>query len=1079
MPKPEALNEFRASFLNERTKPGNIASPPYDNFVLNFADNLKSEFRKKPCKLTEELVTEIDYHLHAIPECRDDLHSVWLAFFEGLQPKPLSQMSFLGIPLTTELQDIPFSKAIFPLIQRADEVFFRNTIIKFHNQQTISKTLSRYMCSQVAELSCFTLYVSICEDAGIDIQEVTSEENATVYDRFCNKVADAGWQMIIVKFPVLGRLIYQRIEHISSCFLKLVEHLRTELGELNRYFNLSLNHLNQEDDRLPVSSITFGLSDPHAGGRSVCKITFINERKLVYKPKCLFNEYWFNERLVPALASHNLPFPKIEVLLKDDHGWVRDVSDNDRRLTGTEAGSNEDVIARVSALAFLLNAFDLHYENVIIQGKSVFIIDLETLFSTPPFMANERANDDVEINISAVSTGLFRESATVDVSGRDPSGFFDSDVISPFPFIRFSVGQQKELLLRRGQDQDSAISFVRECFDITKINPARVAEVFRRTVWELTSDDALLQALDTATRSRTRYVFRPTSFYSRIRQRLLQPRFLKDGAIFSMELYRLFDECLDLGESEAAYTSTLIRNEIKQIQYGDIPIFWVDFRDRAIKSPTGLVQNNFFARSPYENTIRKIHSLDAATIEGEVCLLETSLRVAQEIEAPQTKPHSFATNFSRNRLSEMIISLTKNHAIAICERAFLNKEKRSSWVSYFGAVDGKRLFPDVRDSTFYGGYIGIITFLSTAQQALKAHGVEMSILNDFLSAEAARFDVLCQSERIQQFVLPTGSPAGLSIGLVGVGGALLACARSANGENGILDPLVFWILGSGYKDVTQSISQDKALDVINGCAGFIIGANAFAQARLKFVSSGDQDRLFTLVDKAFQRLLETKLSLPTGYTWLPMGSIDDLVGLSHGTLGVAAAITIGERMLRRYGIGDVALLVSSKDVVKEAVRHCDSYRESISGLWSDNRSVGGTGGDVNTSWCHGLAGIGFSYLMLPELLPSRSGTLNIIAERLCTLQRVGVDNFCCGESGVIDFMLEYARHYNDRALMTKAEHRLSTAIKDWLDTDSFQGIWGPTNPTHFPGLFQGATGINYTALRFLDHGIKCIGANID
>lgn len=113
--------------------------------------------------------------------------------------------------------------------------------------------------------------------------------------------------------------------------------------------------------------------------------------------------------------------------------------------------------------------------------------------------------------------------------------------------------------------------------------------------------------------------------------------------------------------------------------------------------------------------------------------------------------------------------------------------------------------------------------------------------------------------------------------------------------------------------------------------------------------------------KAGDTLLTTAARSSTGWSWSSPGlrNRHDLTGLSHGTAGVAVALT------------DLHLLTGEPRYAKaarQALRHESHWFDREEGNWPDFREHPGRARTFATLWCHGAPGIALSRLFCHEHL---------------------------------------------------------------------------------------------------------------
>src|SRR5262249_21394265 len=144
----------------------------------------------------------------------------------------------------------------------------------------------------------------------------------------------------------------------------------SDWGEIARHFSVP--------DLGNVTEIRSLNSDPHMGGKSTWLIEFSAPLKVVYKPRSLAtDDAW--SHLLSWLSEHNAPRSagNVVVLNRHSYGWMLWID------SLADDGELDEFFERFGAtlcLAHLLNANDLHFENLVTAGGVPHIVDLETLF---------------------------------------------------------------------------------------------------------------------------------------------------------------------------------------------------------------------------------------------------------------------------------------------------------------------------------------------------------------------------------------------------------------------------------------------------------------------------------------------------------------------------------------------------------------------------------------------------------------------------------------------------------------------------------------------------------------------------
>ncbi|MEO1088654.1 MAG: type 2 lanthipeptide synthetase LanM, partial [Acidobacteriota bacterium] len=194
------------------------------------------------------------------------------------------------------------------------------------------------------------------------------------FEDFIARIGSADEQKrIFAEYPVLARQITTRIDQWVDAGHEFVQHLKQDWDDLCRRFGGG-EHLGT------LVEAKASLGDSHRGGRTVMRVAFSGGLRVIYKPRSLASEVRFNGLLEWLNDAGFEPgFRTLAVLDRGDHGWVEMVE------TGpcSTPGQVERFYQRhgaLCALLYVLNANDIHYENILASGEHPMLIDMETLF---------------------------------------------------------------------------------------------------------------------------------------------------------------------------------------------------------------------------------------------------------------------------------------------------------------------------------------------------------------------------------------------------------------------------------------------------------------------------------------------------------------------------------------------------------------------------------------------------------------------------------------------------------------------------------------------------------------------------
>ena len=200
-------------------------------------------------------------------------------------------------------------------------------------------------------------------------------ESRVAYAAYCRRNLADGLDHLLGEFPVLGRIIAVMCDQWRVNVAELLERLDRDRPQLQAHFGI--------DEYAALDRVTWGLSDPHRGGRSVAILTFDSDEgpiEIVYKPKNIEIEQRYNHIVAEILAElGGSGEPAVRSLLgDDDYGYVSFV--HHQPCATEQLPEFYGAAGRLLGILHLLGTTDCHYENLISRGTELHLIDAETLF---------------------------------------------------------------------------------------------------------------------------------------------------------------------------------------------------------------------------------------------------------------------------------------------------------------------------------------------------------------------------------------------------------------------------------------------------------------------------------------------------------------------------------------------------------------------------------------------------------------------------------------------------------------------------------------------------------------------------
>ncbi|MEQ1912675.1 MAG: type 2 lanthipeptide synthetase LanM, partial [Vicinamibacterales bacterium] len=232
--------------------------------------------------------------------------------------------------------------------------------------------------------------------------------STSIYRQFVAYLLTGGWRDVFERYPVLARLMVQSVEQWIENTSRLCQRVAVDLPRLGRHFG--------ECER-PIVSISTRLSDRHNGGQSVASLIFANGRQLIYKPRSVRPEIFFN-RVLHWINRHGLTLKlgTVRALDRGAYGWMEFVPHRDCE----DVSEVSRFYHRAGALLAVLHALgvsDVHYENVIASGEHPVVVDLETLLAERSgsvlgtgFLPRPSAGKETDADASALGASVVQDS---------------------------------------------------------------------------------------------------------------------------------------------------------------------------------------------------------------------------------------------------------------------------------------------------------------------------------------------------------------------------------------------------------------------------------------------------------------------------------------------------------------------------------------------------------------------------------------------------------------------------------------------------------------------------------------------
>lgn len=864
----------------------------------------------------------------------------------------------------------------------------------------------------------------------------------TSVDRFADFVTTSRTRAYSERFmfdhPCLARALVESLNTIVETNLEFFARLANDWQEIRDQFFGG-------GDPGQLVHLSGGEGDSHRGGRSVRIAQFASGAKIVYKPRDLAIDQFYNCVLKWLNAKDVAPSIYVPRLLnRATHGWAEYID----HAVCTDGDMLSRFYVRQGAhlaLLYLFDAIDFHFENLIAAGEQPVLIDLEALFHRRGIVPQSLGMSSVPegmLTASVMRIGILPQRVRLqkDGPGWEISGLGGAPgQLSPFrALVLESIGTDEMKACRQhmpshgSQNRPTYETGSEKILDHVDDLINGFSCVYTQAMTscrELSGPNGLLREVGSL---QTRAILRPTSYYARLLGEAHHPDYVRDGCARDLLFDRLWQDVEAVPE-----LSCVIPAEQRALRAGDIPFFSMKAAERDLIAHDDEVIPGFSDRSSLSAVEEKLRSLGPKDLERQTWLIRASLAT---LATGQERPPGLMIEFDSESREETSLDQFREMARAIGDRILatgLETEDGLSWMGLRLAEDGIWALEPL-GADLYTGVLGIGLFLGTA-------GTRLGDAS-FLRA-ARKIGQMVARQTVSALDTRSGRQAFGLGAFAGEGGYLYAFAHLSQllDEPSLVDTAVRLI-----PHLEARIDDDAELDVIGGSAGCLLSALALHPLLAT-------DEALNLADRCANRILQTAKRLDGGIAWeTSMKATAPLLGFSHGAAGIGAAL------LRLWQVtGRNALLAAAASAFKYEHHSFDSS----SCNWPDFRVLPGrSGAGLSTTWCHGAPGVGLSRLSAIRAIGDSAWKRDVEIAVETTIRDgfEGSDCLCHGILGNVDFVLDAGRAFERLDWSVAATNQASRLLQRIRKAGWFCGV--PLG-TEIPGLMTGLAGVGYGFLR--------------
>jgi len=848
---------------------------------------------------------------------------------------------------------------------------------------------------------------------------------------------------LLMAYPVLGRQLAVAAQCWVGASLRLARHLVADWELIAAVFAGG-------DPLGPVSQIVAGLGDRHRGGAAAAKVTWADGLSLMYKPRPALVDSHF-QQLLGWVNDHGVTqqLRVVNCLGRADHGWMEFVTASPcadepaRRRFYYRQGE-------LLALLYLLNASDMHAENLIAAGEQPVLVDLESLVQpglstdSPASAAQQAA--DAAIRGSVLMTGLLprpdwagEAGGYVDASGLGSLAGQRAPVAVPTlvdpgkDTVRIKLDRP---VMGGSANQPTGPDDALRLLDYASEIVAGFTEVYR--LCAANREELLAGPLGAFDGDEVRVVARHTLWYDTVLRTAFHPDVLRDG----LDRERHFD-ALWRDVPRRPQLAALTGYERSDLWRNDIPVFTARTDKAVVYSSDHRVVPGLRLSPGMTELRRCVGQLGQLDLARQQWLIEAALTTT----AGNMIDNPMLPSYPRPPASgpadrDAFVAAAEAVGGRLAQLSFQDGDT-AQWLGV-NSYGGENRTLGVLRSDLFHGLTGVALFLGWLGE----------LTGDTCHTRLARRAIGTALLQLDQ-----GELAGRG-GFAGLGGAVY----------GLFELGRLWaderLIGTAVQHAAKIAAQpadDTDYDYVTGSAGGIAALAALCQVRAA-------DHLADHVRVLADHLVTAAVRTPAGAGWVPRtlremrSQTRPISGFAHGGAGIAAALSQAWRL-----IGDDRY----RQAACEAIRYEQSSFDPGTGRWRDlrDREAGTIAEEFphRGFWCYGGAGIGLGRLLAqPSLMQGVPASARLASTEIdsaltmVTTQPPGSHCLCHGDLGNLELFLQAAEILREQRWHHAAGLRAAEILAS-IDSHGWQ--CGTPLGVQVPGLMTGLAGIGFGLLR--------------
>lgn len=925
------------------------------------------------------------------------------------------------------------------------------SILRKHNPsvEIYEKSFTKILLERLSKVSMGILMfeMQLCKNEGILHGEDEKDEYIFYNDEFLGNMEYI--KKLFDIYPVWERVIFETINTLAENYNSLIKRLEKDIKEIKQKWNL------MEWD---ISEIEASGSDSHKKGNTVLIIKLNCGIKIVYKPRNLKPEIVYQEFCLKISQKCKYLMKNIHIIDKGEYGWEEFVSAN----SCTSREELERYYYRFGVLIFInyiLNANDLHVENVIAHGEYPFIIDAETILDNKREYQQKNARMVIsdQIHESVLYSGLlpqyrfFRKGKAINMSAINGQAGDEYPILVP---IIKNAGTSNMCYEYEHPITSSNhnLAKLNESFIEPKEFMNEICEGFNDAFNVVLKNKIdVLEYIEKFSNLRVRHLVQDTQRYSMILHTSVHPYFMQNGKdrnIFLASMYKSYKDVQ--GNSE------VVKSEIDDMLHMDIPYFYLNTSETALYGSNEKKIDGYFKKDSMTCLREKIQKMNEKERDEQGRFIKIALTNLDEYEKDMSL-RKFMTVENKLDNAEIKWNAITKIAHYLQNAAIWGEIKKDvNWlgISSVGQRGNTSWNIQPLGNYLYDGVAGIAIFFRALQKELGNKQNE-----EFCQAiEKNLFEYTDEMVKESDF---SNESSGVFSGEAGIIYTYLMLYH-------LTDEKKYIEYAEKHAKIMKNIiCADSEYDIIYGNAGAIL-------VMLHLYNSTHKDKYYNMACEAGDILVKAQITSGEDKGgWKGREMERALSGFSHGAAGIIYALAKLWKITGNEGI-----LESIKSGLEFETRLYNERMENWVDRRERNEKEKAKYSCFMTAWCHGAAGILLGRTKIYDMLPVeyRKIVKNDIMAALHTVEETGFntnDCLCHGNLGNTEICLEYAERFGDEKITHKYQN-IRGKIAEEICKDSYDCGREYLYGYKIPGLMTGIAGMGYSLLRDLNKNLPCL-----